>query len=347
MHVLAFGVAVLLASAVGASPTGSHHDALLFNLVARGNATTSNPNYLPGGLLNPILFNLTNATSPAPGAILTADLEGITLTLPWWSSLPGALLDLAIGLKAVSLDWVGVSHGGEKGGLLKGQRTLYQRAWMALHVVEQGYMLVQALAGFAHLAQNADRRDYVRYGGPGVYALLFGATCKLWITKVLLSYPSLAAAWVTALCSLAAFLLLSLPPTGEAPLYRLRSPWAVVPTGYGPNATTFDYRPFWIAPGPDPLGIYSNAMLPKYWVNVFFAAVMGLMLLATLFRQLQFHVFKRELQFRQKWVGELAAVSPPFTLPSCPLADAAAVAARPPDVPPHLRRLLLHPHRLH
>jgi hypothetical protein len=174
--------------------------------------------------LNP---NFTDATNPVPNAVLYADLEGVRLGLPWWTSVRGAIFDLLITLKTIPFDWEGIEHDRlAKMPFLKMLNT----AW---HVVEQAYMLVQAFAGFAHLGMNGRLRDMVRFAGPGVYSLLLASTAKQWIGMVVNHLFALFAAWLTALSGLAVFLLLSLPPTNEAPLYQLWSPWCVIDQPYG------------------------------------------------------------------------------------------------------------------
>lgn len=240
-------------------------------------------------------LNLTNITSPDPNEVLYATPLGITSSLPWWTPFPAAALDLIIAVKSITVDWR-TNFGENSPDTWSKSLDTREKAKVAFQALEALYMLIQVFAGFAYLGQYSWRRQFLRYGGPTAYALVFAAAVRLWNKLAFLSRVAQVTAWVLALLALLLFVLLHLPDLGTGPSYQLWAPGCIP----WDNVTETDWS---CANASDlALGSYSGTLIPMQ-VDWAYAGGIGALLLFTAYRHVKYLITKRGLHFRQRIAG--------------------------------------------
>ncbi|RFU25640.1 hypothetical protein B7463_g10693, partial [Scytalidium lignicola] len=236
-------------------------------------------------------YNWTNATHQTSNDILRADLTGIRLSLPWWTALPSACLNIIIAFKSVTADWDRNFGNSVPKDWVKSLR-FWEKFKVASQFVEMIYMLVQVFAAVATLGQHSATRGLLRYTGPGSYALLFAASVRLWTKLVFQSMIAGVIAWVIATLSLLIFIIYNLPDIGSTSLYQLWNPWCISSSG------SID------CVNASQLGLYESPPIPIQF-NWVYAGVVGLSVLWSAYKHIRFHITGKGLHWEQKFGGKI------------------------------------------
>jgi hypothetical protein len=132
-----------------------------------------------------------NITSNATSTLLIADPVAVKLGPPWYTSIPGAVVDFFVAFKSITFDWD--RNEGIDVPPKMGVSTLVSFNFIS-QCIGLAYTFIQSCSGFVHILKNANRFGYVRFASASAYVLLFANATKLWTKLVIKSLVHLISA---------------------------------------------------------------------------------------------------------------------------------------------------------